>query len=71
LGKLLTQETFIADLTTGIYYINSIDSSYGLWLDDSVWTSIDNGIAIVSYIEEINCYKWIIIGRDNGWNDIF
>lgn len=63
----LTEETFIADLITGIYAINYTDGAYALWLDDAYWLSLENGIAIITWIEELEVYEWIAIGRDSAW----
>ena len=65
----ITQETYLGDLTTGIYKIDCQDESYCLWLDDSVWYGLYSGIAIVNYDETANAFEWMIIGRDSNWSE--
>ena len=66
----LTKETFIDELDTGVYRINSVDFSYALWLDDTYCISLGNGIAIITWIAELEVYRWMVIGRDENWSVI-
>ena len=66
----ITKETFIDELDTGIYRINSVDFDYALWLDDTYCISLGNGIAIITRIEELEVYRWMVIGRDENWSVI-
>lgn len=65
----ITEETFIADLATGVYAVKSTDDSYCLWLDDAYWWGVCEGTVIVSRSELDKVFSWTYNGRDtNGVN---
>ena len=63
----ITEETFLADLTTGVYKINCQDDSYCLWLDDCYWYGLASGIIVVNYDETAEAFEWLLVGRDTNW----
>lgn len=65
----ITEETFLADLTTGVYKINCQDDSYCLWLDDGYWWGLTSGVIMVSYDEIGEAFEWLLVGRDTNWTE--
>jgi len=65
----ITEETFLADLPTGIYKINCQDDSYCLWIDDAYWYGLSVGIIMVSYDEVNQAFEWMFVGRDTNYTE--
>lgn len=64
----ITEDVFLPDLDDGIYHI---DGSTGatIYFDDMQSEGLQDGLILVSYIEDYMLYHWIAIGRDTAWYD--
>ena len=62
----ITKDVFAYDLDDGIYHIDG-SSEATIYYDALSSEGLQDGLFLVSYVEDYGTYDWIAIGRDSGW----
>lgn len=64
----ITEDTYVYELEDGIYHIDR-NTVATIYFDDVEGNGLQDGLLLVSFVEDYGTYHWIAIGRDYGWNE--